>query len=309
MDRILPFGACWSEVRRRIRATRHESTDRTSEVCSENRWCGRLVPGSIRHRNFLPTWLGFRGVGRRIGHHARIRFFGTRARFGLNLKRRTPMKKKRSPGSRLISNSGPHNPVVNRHNVPAKDLFLYARSFHKAAKALAAFQLDASPLADFDISPVVFMYRHAVELHLKALVLGEGGNFLATKPDALSVHKTHSVSWLAQFVVQIITALKWEREFRCEGVENLADFKAIIEEIDSVDPGFAFRCPGKTEEPGSVPGQLAFSVREFARRMDAILELLDSTADALAATWDRQTGAAAPEAALQAGNDFEPTIH
>jgi hypothetical protein len=119
------------------------------------------------------------------------------------------MKKKRSPGSRLISNSGPHNPVVNRRNVPAKDLFLYARSFHKAAKALAgSLRLDTGPFADSDVSPVVFMYRHAVELHLKAMVLGEGGNFLAPKPDALSVHKIHSVSWLAQFVCQIITAVK-----------------------------------------------------------------------------------------------------
>jgi hypothetical protein len=176
------------------------------------------------------------------------------------------MKKKRSPGSRLISNSGPHNPVVNRHNVPTKDLFLYARSFHKAAKALAAFQLDASPLADFDVAPAVFMYRHAVELHLKALVLGDGGNFLATKPDVLSVHKTQSVSWLAQFVCQIITAVKWEKDFKCEGIENLADFKAVIEELNAVDPGFyRFRLPVDPHAHAS---------------------FLDSTADALAAEWD-----------------------
>jgi hypothetical protein len=215
------------------------------------------------------------------------------------------MKKKRSPGSRLISNSGPHNPVVNRHNVPAKDLFLYARSFHKAAKALAAFQLDASPLADFDISPVVFMYRHAVELHLKALVLGDGGNFLATKPDVLSVHKTHSVSWLAQFVCQIITALKWETEFKCEGIENLADFKAVIEELNAVDPGsYVFRLPVSAVGHDSVPGRTKLTIRDFARRMDALLDLLDSTADALAATWD----AIGEREEFVAGNGFEPPI-
>lgn len=221
------------------------------------------------------------------------------------------MKKKPSPASRrLVSNPGLHNSVSNWRNVSERDLWLYARSFHSAAKKLAgALEVDSGPMSDFDPCPVVFMYRHAVELHLKALVLGEGGNFLATKPDHLSVYKTHSVSWLAQFVCQSVTALKWEMEFRCEGVENLADFKAIIEEINSLDPGYAFRCPGKTEGPGSVPGQLAFSVREFARRMDAILGLLDSTADALAATWDMQNGTAVPEADLHAGNDFEPTIH
>ncbi|MBI4877213.1 MAG: hypothetical protein HY822_21475 [Acidobacteria bacterium] len=200
---------------------------------------------------------------------------------------------------------------MNWRNVPERDLWLYARSFHTAAKKLAGaleLEADSGLMSDFDPCPVVLMYRHAVELHLKSLVLGEGGNFLATKPDHLSVCKTHSVSWLAQFVCQIVIALKWENEFRCEGVGNLADFKAIIEEINSVDPGYAFRCPGRTEGPGSVPGQLAFSVREFARRMDAILELLDSTADALAATWDRMAGAPAPKADVHAGNDFEPTI-
>lgn len=164
-----------------------------------------------------------------------------------------------------MSRPGSTKTVSNWRNVPERDLWLYARSFHTAAKKLAGtLEVDSGAMSDFDPCPVVFMYRHAVELHLKALVLGEGGNFLATKPDHLSVYKTHSVSWLTQFVCQIAIALKWEMEFRCEGVENLAGFKAIIEEINSVDPGYAFRCPGKTEGPGSVPGQLVFSVREFA---------------------------------------------
>ena len=169
-------------------------------------------------------------------------------------------------------------------------MWLHARSFHKAARKLAGtLELDSGPFTGFDASPVVFMYRHALELHLKALVLGDGGNFLATKPDALSVHKTHFVSWLAQFVCQIITAVKWEREFRCEGIEDLADFKAIIEELSAVDPGsYVFRLPVRAKGQNPVPGRVKPTIREFARRMDALLGLLDSTADALAATWDTQ---------------------
>jgi hypothetical protein len=108
------------------------------------------------------------------------------------------MPKKHLPSRPFISNPGPHNSVLNRHNIPVMDLFLYARSFHTAAKKLAgALEHDSGPLTDFNACPVVFMYRHAVELHLKALVLGEGGNFLGTKPDTLSIQKTHSVSCLA----------------------------------------------------------------------------------------------------------------
>ena len=220
------------------------------------------------------------------------------------------MKKKPSPGPRqAVSNPGPQNAVLKWRNVPDRDLWIYARAFHTAAKKLAGtLEPDSGLLPYYDPCPVVFMYRHAIELQLKALLLGDGGNFVATRPDHLSIRKTHSVSWLAQFVCQIVTALKWEAEFKCEGVGNLAEFQVVVEEVNSFDPGYALRCPVDPEEPGSVPGQLAFGVLAFARRMDALLELLASTADALAATWDMQTGAAAPDDELHGGSDFEPTI-
>ena len=46
------------------------------------------------------------------------------------------------------------------------------------------------------------------------------------------------------------------------------------------------------------------TIRDFARRMDSLLELLDSTADALAATWD----AIGEREEFAAGKGFEPTI-
>ena len=205
------------------------------------------------------------------------------------------MKKKRTPPDQ---DQGPHKTALKWHNIPGHDLFLYARSFHQAAKSLAA-SFRPDPLVDFDACPVVFMYRHALELQMKALVLGDGGNFLATKPDALSVHKTHSVSWLAQFVVQIVTALKWEKGLKSDGVENVADFKAVIEELNAVDPGsYAFRHP---------IGQRYSGVQEFAGKMDALVELLDSIADALAAEWDMRSGGAAIDDDWN-GSGSEPTI-
>jgi hypothetical protein len=171
--------------------------------------------------------------------------------------------------------------------VQDRDLWLYALSFHEAARKLAgALEPGPGPFAEVNASPVVFMYRHAIELHLKAIVLGDGGNFLPTKPDALSVHKTHSISWLAQFVYGIVRALKWEHEFRCNGIENLAEFKAVIESVSSVDPGsYVFRDPTRAgQDPATVDHVAA--AREFARRMDAVIELLAATADGLAAEWD-----------------------
>lgn len=176
---------------------------------------------------------------------------------------------------------------MNWRNLPEHDYFLFARSFHSAAKKLArTLDLDPGPIADFDLCPMLSMYRHAIELHLKVIVLGEGGNFLAARPDELSVHKTRSLSWLAQFVIQVVTALKWEEEFKAEGIENLSDFKAVIEEANGIDRTYhAFRCPADLERPE----MLRSGVLAFVRRLDALVELLASTADALAAEYDMRS--------------------
>jgi hypothetical protein len=187
-------------------------------------------------------------------------------------------------------------------NLPDHDYFLFARSYHLAAKKLVGMlDMDPGPIPEFDLCPILSAYRHAIELHLKVIVLGDGGNFLATKPDELSVQKTRSLSWLAQFVVQIVTALKWEGEFKTEGIESLADFKAVIEEANGIDASFqAFRCPA---DPGG-QDMLKSTVLEFVRRLDVLLELLAQTADSLAAEFDLRSHAAA----LEDGNDFSPTI-
>src|SRR2546421_4413230 len=104
-------------------------------------------------------------------------------------------------------------------------------------KSWPTLEYGFSPFAEFDVSPVIFLYRHALELYLKTMVLAEGGNFLATKPDPISISQSHSVSWLAQFVCQIVTVVGWEKEFRCEGVETFADFKAAVAEVNAADPG------------------------------------------------------------------------
>lgn len=189
--------------------------------------------------------------------------------------------------------------IQNWRNVSDDDFWAYARSFHLAAKKLAGtLEGGSGPFSQFDACSVVYLYRHAIELELMASVLGAGGNFLATKPDPISVSKSVSLSWLAQFVYQIVTGLKWEGSFKCDGIENLADFKAVIEDVNSVDPGpHGFRCP-----------EAQFNIREFGAKVDALLDLLDSTADALEATWDMQVDGLAVQDDPH-GGDFGPTIH
>jgi hypothetical protein len=188
------------------------------------------------------------------------------------------------------------------HNGGDIEIGFYARSLHKAAKTLIA-TLDLRPNTKeaWDACPVILLYKQSVELQLKALV-DEGGKFLEERPDPLSLAKTHSLRWLAQIVCQIIKAVRWEHEFRCEGVASLSDFSALVSELETLDPvGVAVHASSRSRE-GSAPPQLQPpKVVLFVKKLDALLDLLAATADGLAAEWDLRTQAASDIA-------FKPTI-
>lgn len=194
------------------------------------------------------------------------------------------------------------------HNGGDIEIGFFARSLHEAAKKLIAIlDLTPNPKTAWDACPVILLYRQAVELQLKSLV-GYGGTFLKSPTDHITLAKTHSLRWLAQIVCQIIKAVKWENEFKREGISSLADFSALVDELESLDPvAFAMR-PGNRRAVGSVPDQLQPpNVVRFARRLDALLDLLAATADGLAAEWDLQRDGISSESDLDAG-DFGPTI-
>jgi len=194
------------------------------------------------------------------------------------------------------------------HNGGDIEIDLYARSLHKAAKALIdTLDLEPNSKTAWDACPVILLYRQGIELHLKALV-GEGCNFLPSPTDSITLYKTHSLRWLAQIVCQIIRAVKWESHFKCEDIASLADFSALVNELEALDPVSCAVQSGRRGRDGSVPHQLQPpNVVQFAKKLDGLLDLLDVTADALAAMSEKVE--ALGEGKFQAGNDdFKPTI-
>jgi hypothetical protein len=208
-------------------------------------------------------------------------------------------------GPKTVAQSGDRH----WHNGGDIEIALYARSLHKAAQTLiATLELEPEPKTAWDACPVILLYREALELHMKAFV-GEGGTFLKSKTDSITLYKTHSLRWLAQIVCQIVKTVRWEKEFKCEGVASLSNFSALINELEALDPVSCAVHPSSRGRDGSVPHQLrAPNVVRFAKKLDGLLDLLNVTTDALAATGDLG-GEAAVEDELDGGIDFKPTIH
>ena len=107
-----------------------------------------------------------------------------------------------------------------------------ARSLRNAAKTLIGkLEVDRTAITKWDAAPVVLLYRQALEINLKMLVV-EGSNFLPSPTDPISLSTTHSLRWLAQIVGQIIRKVGWESEFKCEDVSSLAEFSALVNEVE-----------------------------------------------------------------------------
>src|SRR6202021_245782 len=103
------------------------------------------------------------------------------------------------------------------HGGADAEINLYARSLQKAALSLArALGSEPGTRPPWDVCPITWLYRQALELQLKALV-GEGSNFLKSKTDPISLYRSHSLRWLAQVVCQVIKTVGGGGDFACEG--------------------------------------------------------------------------------------------
>ena len=70
----------------------------------------------------------------------------------------------------LGSSDGHGNVVFNFQGSPVGDLSAFAHGYHEAAKVLAERLHAAAGYADYEGYPILFLYRHALELYLKAVV-------------------------------------------------------------------------------------------------------------------------------------------
>lgn len=161
-------------------------------------------------------------------------------------------------------------------------------AYHRAAEKLMVDLLAAPSLHDIDPCPIVFLYRHSVELYLKAIcLLGDKlfqllnkklllhGNDLEQK----DLFKNHKLVPLIKVVKQIIDELgwDWDLEDRFNYFKRYEDFESVLGEIDDLDSGsYTFRYPyDKREETASLAKGFSFSVVLFQEKINIVINALD----------------------------------
>ena len=196
------------------------------------------------------------------------------------------MKKKR-----LFVDSGKRRGTVilNWHGTPEKEFTYFAESFRLLAQESVAalrknreFGLDGTPLEDFKAYPVVFLYRHALELYMKAILL-VGSPMLELKGGATvdreRVLTIHNLDVLRQDVERVFEAFGWKWDLGSPHFQTVKDLRAVIGEFHSVDQGsYAFRYPLDTKGGASLQVAFQFNLFDFCEILDDLLETLEGAA-------------------------------
>jgi hypothetical protein len=201
------------------------------------------------------------------------------------------MKKLASPVFR--SDQGGLNIVLNWRGAPDEEFGVYATAFLEGARCLARRALRQGRVRDLDALPIVFLYRHALELSMKAIVL-RGNQHMSLRGEGVPderLWKTlagHRLTGLLPHVRHVFTFVGWKWRWPDPRIRPFAEVQRILHDLDSVDPAsFAFRYPTNKHGDGAVPHHFSFNLHGFVSVVDALAEALDTAVFGLNAEYDR----------------------
>lgn len=189
------------------------------------------------------------------------------------------------------------NIVLNFQHASNDEFSLYARAFHQAGQVLAEKMFDKAGYNSLEACPIVFLYRHALELYLKAIAL-VGIKIMQLKDEEASpkserLLKTHRLLPLLPLVRRTFDLVGWVWELEIHEVRTFEEVKRLLQEVETVDPGsFTFRYPVDPAGQPSVPHHFMLHVPAFCQRMESLLDALEAAMMGLEVTWDQMLEAA-----------------
>jgi hypothetical protein len=202
-------------------------------------------------------------------------------------KQTTAMRKK---SKLFVDNRQPSGMIVlNWHGSPEWEFIYFAEAFHIIAKDAAAalrqipnFGLHGSPIDHFRAYPIVFLYRHALELYMKA-VIREGAQMVKIKGMG-EINKnnlnTHNLDLLMTHFTTVFKAYRWDWDFGTPHFKSQHDFQVMIDELQSMDKkSSAFRYPIDEKGHSALPFNTRFNLFRFCAILDNLLPTLMDVVD------------------------------
>jgi hypothetical protein len=164
---------------------------------------------------------------------------------------------------------------------PKRDFGVYAKGYRMAADQLASALLNAPRFSDYEAYPVVFLYRHALELSLKHIVYSAAtlAKYTFTEDVEDSLKNWHNLEGLAQVaedsIFKVVPGDRSLKELFLEIAKTCRDFSTL-------DPdSYSFRYPIKRDGKPSTKPHLVVNLTDYAGHLSRLLEVIESTHFAL----------------------------
>lgn len=168
------------------------------------------------------------------------------------------------------------NFVISWSGDPRNDFGAFAKGYIAAAEFLAAQLLEARRFSDYQAYPVVFLYRHALELSLKHVIYrcAELGALREIDSIRDALHNHHKLAGLVDAASASLAMLFPGDQMLCALIPKC---KQTCFELSEIDPdSFAFRYPMDKKGQYATKAHLTLNLSAFATHMSSLLEDLDT---------------------------------
>ena len=190
----------------------------------------------------------------------------------------------------FVGEDKPHGTVVlNWHGTPEEEFTFFAEAFHRVAQESVTalrknprFGKYGDPIDNFLAYPIVFLYRHALELYMKAVILAGSGMLVARgmgEIDQDRLRGTHNLEVLGKDLERVFDAYDWGWDLEIPHFRSVDDFRTTIGEFAAVDKGsHAFRYPINTQGGASLTSHFGFNLFEFCEVLDTLFPIFQGAA-------------------------------
>lgn len=174
----------------------------------------------------------------------------------------------------------PNNACLNFTKGP-ESANLYARGYRIGAEYLADYVMNMHRHQDVLVYPIVFMWRHYVELRLKEIIRSAS----TSMDDSTELKLDHKLHALWKRLRPLVEEIELDADpFPLNAVEE------IIAQLDEIDRhSFAFRYPTGKDGAPSLPGELSYiNIRNFTEVMQRVANFLDAVATSFSVYLDHK---------------------
>ncbi|HEX7151291.1 MAG TPA: hypothetical protein VF618_07365 [Thermoanaerobaculia bacterium] len=171
--------------------------------------------------------------------------------------------------------------------IAAVEFGMMAEAYREAAQAAVnalsedeVFTHSISTAQGFRAYPVIFLYRQALELTLKGIIVA-GSELMAyqgSEIDLVTLYHNHNFEKMRADVERVFEAMGWDWNLGIAGFTTINDFRRVLAEFDEFDGTSAVcRYPVNTDGSPSMKQERCINLFDFAMTIDALLEVLEHT--------------------------------